>query len=90
MKKFVLVGIAALFLYGCKQSPESVQTVRADGFQVDILFTHEGCRMYRFLDGSRFVYYSNCVGSTQWRENCGKNCSRDQHVPTNWTQEIPQ
>jgi hypothetical protein len=29
---------------------------------VDYLFEHDGCKVYRFLDRSVYVYFTNCRG----------------------------
>jgi hypothetical protein len=31
-------------------------------YQVDYLFEHEGCRVYRFIDHGNYIYYTNCRG----------------------------
>jgi hypothetical protein len=33
-------------------------------FEVEFLFTHDGCRVYRFQDATRMVYFTNCNGDT--------------------------
>jgi hypothetical protein len=80
---YLAVGVLALILAGCTNDP--VSTARTDNNQVpvDKLFTHEGCTVYRFFDGGRNHYYSDCRGSTMSHFNCGKGCTRDEEVPTN-------
>lgn len=31
-------------------------------YKVDYLFEHDGCKVYRFRDGSYYVYFTNCNG----------------------------
>ncbi|MFM2392466.1 MAG: hypothetical protein RLZZ546_443 [Bacteroidota bacterium] len=31
-------------------------------YQIEYLFAHDGCKMYRFTDRGNFVYFSNCSG----------------------------
>ena len=31
-------------------------------YEVDFLFEHEGCRVYRFYDRGNYVYFTNCCG----------------------------
>jgi hypothetical protein len=31
-------------------------------YKVDYLFEHDGCKVYRFWDGSYYVYFTNCTG----------------------------
>jgi hypothetical protein len=40
-----------------KVTPENNKT-----YQVDFLFEHDGCKVYRFLDYGNFVYFTNCKG----------------------------
>ena len=71
--------LASLALVACKKQAE--ETVHKGSYQVEKLFTYEGCTVYRFED-ARTVYYTNCKGSTQTTTSCGKNCTEDVTVPT--------
>ncbi|MFC0771409.1 DUF4884 domain-containing protein [Terrimonas alba] len=33
-------------------------------YNVDYLFEHEGCKVYRFYDRGNYVYFTNCRGET--------------------------
>ena len=33
-------------------------------YRVEYLFEHEGCKVYRFYDYGRYIYYTNCNGQT--------------------------
>jgi hypothetical protein len=33
-------------------------------YEVDYLFEHEGCKVYRFYDRGNYVYFTNCKGET--------------------------
>jgi hypothetical protein len=76
----IILGLLVL-LSGCKvKEPLKVtQTANVD-YKVAFLFEHEGCRVYRFTDSYTGRYFTNCSGSTTWREGCGKNCSREAGV----------
>lgn len=77
--KFVIIAVA-LFLVACgKIESESTQKAGIDA-TVEKLFTVDGCTVYRFIDSGSRRYFTNCKGSTQWTEGCGKNCSRDMGV----------
>jgi hypothetical protein len=78
MKK-ILILAAILALAGCGKPAETSTSVGRE-FVVDTLFTHEGCTVYRFVDHGNARYFTNCSGSTTWRENCGKNCNRDINI----------
>jgi hypothetical protein len=73
--KTVLAIIALTILAGCSKPAETSTAVGVE-FVVDKLFTHEGCTVYRFSDGGNKRYFTNCNGSMNWRESCGKNCTR--------------
>ena len=82
----ILASIAAaLALAGCGQAESQEE---AGDFTVAKLFTHDGCTVYRFRDGY-MRYFVRCenaaTSSTQWRETCGKNCTRDVQIPTGAT-----
>lgn len=68
------VIIAVAVLSGCQKAPESSRTA-GQGFNVEKLFTVDGCTVYRFYD-DRSVYFTNCNGATQWQQSCGKNCQQ--------------
>lgn len=55
---------ASLLISGCsiqqpitKQEPDNNKT-----YQVEYLFEHDGCKVYRFYDRGRYVYFTNCNG----------------------------
>lgn len=58
----IFIGLA-LALSGCQKAEE--ESKRVGNFQVEKLFTYDGCTVYRFED-ARTVYYTNCQGTTQY------------------------
>jgi hypothetical protein len=76
--KAIIVLLAISVLAGCWKSPEATQDV--DGTKVGRLFTVEGCSVYRFWDGAKPIYFTNCKGSTHTSESCGKNCTYDRTI----------
>lgn len=76
--KTLLAILAIAVLSGCSK-PAETRTAVGREFVVDKLFTHEGCTVYRFYDGGT-RYFTNCSGSTNWQESCGKNCTRNMNV----------
>ena len=61
MKKIIILG--CLFLFSCV---EKAQEITIDGnFQLEFLFEKDGCKIYRFKDGYRYIYWSNCKGKIQ-------------------------
>lgn len=80
MKVFFTL-IATFALAGCYKPAETSSTVGAGAFQVERLFTYDGCTMYRFEDAGYPRYFTRCesaTSSTTWSEtrNCGKGCAR--------------
>lgn len=63
MKKIAFLFLACLAIVGCDKQAETSTRAGAE-FVVDKLFTHEGCTVYRFVDGGRNRYFTNCSGST--------------------------
>ena len=79
MKLYVIATlILTAATTGCSKPPETSTKVGVD-FQVDKLFTHEGCTVYRFNDVG-YRYFTNCKGAVEWVESCGKGCTRNQGV----------
>lgn len=71
IKTSVLIAVITLF-FSCKiiQKPVS-STAPNDNqtYQVDYLFEHEGCKVYRFVDHGNYVYFTNCNGDVTSIEN---------------------
>lgn len=77
MKKVLKAAAAAcaiLALVACSKQPESSQ--RKGAFNVETLFTHDGCTVYRFIDGIRTVYYTKCQQSSSTAYNTGSSKHR--------------
>jgi hypothetical protein len=77
--KLIIALLAIAALTACGGKPEETRAVGVD-FQVDKLFTVDGCTVYRFGDAGYMRYFTNCSGSTSWQEPCGKNCTRETAV----------
>ena len=73
-----LLLIAALI--GCSRDAEKSTPAGRD-FQVDTLFTHDGCTVYRFYDEGRARYFTNCNGSTVYEQYYGKGQSYADGIP---------
>ncbi len=63
-------------MVGCvkiKQTPaESVAVSSNPEIQVELMLTHDGIKVYRFLDGYHYVYFTDARGSTEWAQQDGK------------------
>jgi hypothetical protein len=77
--KFLLLGALALVISGCAPANEPLFTSATDNPRINVeeLFEHDGCKVYRFVDARAYVYFTNCNGSVQssYTRNCGKNCT---------------
>lgn len=64
MKNRTLVFAALLSLTGCSvQEPISKINPKSNpAYEIEFLFEYDGCKVYRFQDGSTWVYYTNCRG----------------------------
>ena len=75
-----------LSLAGCMTEPLATVPTNNAGIQVDLLFEHDGCRIYRFRDIS-YHYYAKCDGAgptaSVLPDRCGKSGQECGSVPTN-------
>lgn len=83
--KLFTVGLCLLFLMSCKEDPQSVQ--KEGNFNVEFLFEKDGCKMYRFKDGTRYIYWSNCEGKVNYDHTTGGKNSHTVHGETLTTKE---
>lgn len=66
----VAMKIVALFtlflaLAGCTKDPIKTESSNNADVPVDLLFEHDGCKVYRFKDGGYNIYYTKCQQSSQ-------------------------
>lgn len=71
MKYIVIILLVALF--SCQG--ESIQSENKGDFKLELLFEKDGCKVYRFYDGGRSVYWADCRGNihSDYTTNSGKN-----------------
>ncbi len=72
-------------IVGCAKEAEKQVQVSNDNFQVELLFTIDDCRVYRFYDRGSSRYFSTCKGSIDWKEPQGKT-TIDVTIPTEITE----
>jgi hypothetical protein len=85
MKRLIILAMAIAASACTKQAMESSKPSGNSEFTVDKLFTQDGCTVYRFFDAGNHRYFVKCTSGdarTEWREGCGKNCSRQAEIPT--------
>lgn len=80
MSKIILI-LFLLLLAGCSVKP--IETIKTNNNKINVekLFTHEGCSIYRFQDCGYYRYYVNCKGSVIQSESHPKY-SLLQYIPT--------
>lgn len=61
---YTLLACVFLTLTSCKGDAKT--TVQDGDFKIEFLFEKDGCKMYRFKDGGRYIYWSNCDGRTEY------------------------
>jgi hypothetical protein len=59
-----LMIIVFTSLFSCiTQIPITKQAaVNNKTYEVDYLFEHDGCKVYRFTDHGEYIYFTNCTG----------------------------
>jgi opacity protein-like surface antigen len=70
MKKLLLAAAILAALTGCYKDPQSTK-IEGNGVKVDLLFDHNGIKMYRFVDGG-YVHYFTDRGETSTTQQSGK------------------
>lgn len=78
MKKLLLL----IFLAACAVDPVSHGPSNNPDVPIDLLFEHEGCSVFRFLDAGHYHYFTTCSGEVSSVESCGKHCTRVESVQT--------
>ena len=72
MKKLLLTAIIIATMTGCFNEPQSIELTGKDNkFQVEFLFEKDGIKMYRFMDGSHYHYFTS-NGQTISTQTSGK------------------
>lgn len=62
-KSLLILIVSCEFLSCTRQIPISKVTPENNKtYQVDFLFEHDGCKVYRFRDYGNSVYFTNCNG----------------------------
>ena len=63
MKHFLLLLIPAMATGCATQIPlKEEKSQNNKTYEVDYLFEHDGCKVYRFYDRGNYVYFTNCRG----------------------------
>jgi len=74
MRRTIILSLLAILLlggYSCSV-PNPLASTKADNnksYEVEYLFEHDGCKVYRFMDKGHYVYFTNCKGDVTSIEN---------------------
>lgn len=63
LKSILIVVLILIVITSCAK--ESKSSIKDGEFVIELLFEHDNCKVYRFKDGGRFIYWSNCSGNTR-------------------------
>lgn len=74
------LGCSACF---SASAPVSSSPSNNSNIEVETLFTHDGCTVFRFFDAG-YHYYARCDGAhaTISTVSCGRHCTRQEEVRT--------
>ncbi len=83
MKTILLVLLIVAGFVGCSHRKPATETISNGNYEVEFLFEQDGCKMYRFDDGVRYVYWCNCEGKVnadyETHQSNGKTSSTTYH-----------
>lgn len=79
-KMILALCIIASGIAACKNKEQEIQSTSNNAMKVELLFEHDGVKVYRFYDG-RTIYYTDARGKTSWSEtkSNGKNSRIEYH-----------
>ncbi len=65
MKKLFFLAITTIFAACQTGVPLTIEPPKNNKtYNVEYLFEHDGCKVYRFYDHFQYVYFTNCKGET--------------------------
>lgn len=68
--KYLLI-VLAIGLFGCdNRRPLTNEGTNNSYYNVELLFTHDKCKMFRFEDKGRYHYFTKC-GQTMTEQSTG-------------------
>ncbi len=78
----LIAAIIASSFSGCEERAEPIHQAMTNNAQitVDFLFENDGCKVYRFVDNGRSIYYTNCTGKTQYSYSTGGKTPTTHHI----------
>ena len=75
----LLTFLVVVLISSVSDNPEPKETIQNGDYKLELLFEQNGCKMYRFHDNGRYVYWSDCQGKTEleYKESNGKTNSSE-------------
>lgn len=72
----IFIAILIAILVECGVQEQGKENTSNPNIQIDFLFEHDGCRIYRFFDAGKRYFFSDCRGRISGNVSCGKNCEQ--------------
>lgn len=60
--KLLSLMLVLIIMASCESRIPAKENIKNGEYTIEFLFEHDGCKMYRFDDGVRYVYWSDCRG----------------------------
>jgi hypothetical protein len=79
MKKLLILLVLFSFA-GCEK--EAIEESQSGNFRLELLFEKDGCKMYRFHDGGRVIYWATCPGKTEYTWQSKNMTHNEEEVTT--------
>lgn len=70
--KAILAVTAITTITGCSKPAQKEESTSNPDYKVELLFIHDGVKVYSFYTGNRTVYYTDARGKTQTTYSNGK------------------
>ena len=80
MKKITLTLLLIVSVLNSSCVGDAKETTQDGDFEIEFLFEKNGCKMYRFEDGGRYIYWSDCRGETQYSYQTKNNTYHKQSI----------
>lgn len=79
-----LIAILCLVVAGCTVPATAIKQTDNQNVKLELLFEHDGVKVYRFTDANHFVYYADARGSVVYEttESAGKTTYTLKHEVT--------
>ena len=78
LSTFAAIGISAVILAGCYAPPQAINASSNSQVPVELLFEHDGIKVYRFYDAGHAIYFTDTRGQTVRNRSNGKTTTYQQ------------